>query len=283
MGYITDQTYYNNTANHGSYQYVPLQEVVQNYMAVYVGDDQAVDNVPRWRVLFFAKRCIQELNYHATRSFKVLEEVIDSDLKMIMPHDYVDYVRISLYNNGQLFPLQENRKPLSATKYLVDNSNALVFDGNGYVQETTSTVDSDRLAASESVETDPCSIYNIGAKFYLDPSEANINPKFEIDRDNGIINFNSEMDGETVVLEYISDGMKGGDDTLISVHKYFEQYLYDYITYSILNAKRGIPQYEKRNAQVRMRASHRNSKIAIADFTGPKVLMTLRGKNKSIK
>lgn len=283
MSYIIDSTYYNNTANHGSYQYVPLQDVVQNYMTIYVGDDQAVDNVPRFRVSFFAKRCIQELNYHATRSFKVLEEDVDSDLKIIMPHDYVDYIRISLYKNGTLFPLQENRKPLSATKYLVNNNNDLVFDGDGYVQDTQSTLDADRLAASEDVETDPCSIYNIGAKYYLDPSEANINPKFEIDRSAGVINFNSEMDGETVVLEYISDGMQGGDDTLISVHKFFEQHIYDYITYNILNSKRATPQYEKRNAQVRMRASYRNAKIAVGDFTGPKVLMTLRGKNKWIK
>lgn len=282
MSYITDLTYYNNSANHGSYQYVPLQDVVQNYMTIYVGDDQAVDNVPRFRVSFFAKRCIQELSYHGDRSFRVLEEDIGSDLKMILPHDYVDYIRISLYNNGTLFPLQENRKPMSATKYL-DVTDPLSFDINGYVQETQSTLDADRLSASEDVETDPCSIYNIGAKYYLDPSEANINPKFEIDRNNGVINFNSEMDGETVVLEYISDGMKGGDDTLISVHKYFEQYIYDYITYHVLNSKRATPQYEKRNAQVRMRASYRNGKIAIADFTGPKVLMTLRGKNKWIK
>jgi hypothetical protein len=233
-------------------------------------------------VSFFAKRCIQELSYHGDRSFRVLEEDIGNDLKMILPHDYVDYIRISLYNNGTLFPLQENRKPMSATKYL-DVTDPLSFDGNGYVQETQSTLDADRLSASEDVETDPCSIYNIGAKYYLDPSEANINPKFEIDRSAGVINFNSEMDGETVVLEYISDGMKGGDDTLISVHKYFEQYIYDYITYHVLNSKRATPQYEKRNAQVRMRASYRNAKIAVGDFTGPKVLMTLRGKNKWIK
>jgi hypothetical protein len=254
-----------------------------NYQTVYTGEDQAVDNVPRHRIIFFAKQAIKELSYHADRSFRVLEEDIDADLKMIMPHDYVDYIRISLYKNGQLFPLQENNKPMSSKKYLVDNSNDLVFDNDGYVQDTESTVDADRTSGTEDLDNDHCSQYNIGAKFYLDPSEANINPKFEIDRDNGVINFNSEMSGETVVIEYISDGMKGGDETLIKVHKFFEQYVYNYITYYVLNSKRGIPMYEKKDAQKSMRAAYRNAKIAIGDFTGPKILMTLRGKNKVIK
>lgn len=283
MGYITDQAYYNTASNNGSYQYVPLTDIIMNYQTVYTGEDQAVDNVPRHRIIFFAKQAIKELSYHADRSFRVLEEDIDADLKMIMPHDYVDYIRISLYKNGQLFPLQENNKPMSSKKYLVDNSNDLVFDNDGYVQDTESTVDADRTSGTEDLDNDHCSQYNIGAKFYLDPSEANINPKFEIDRDNGVINFNSEMSGETVVIEYISDGMKGGDETLIKVHKFFEQYVYNYITYYVLNSKRGIPMYEKKDAQKSMRAAYRNAKIAIGDFTGPKILMTLRGKNKVIK
>ena len=39
------------------------------------------------------------------------------------------------------------------------------------------------------------------------------------------------------VLEYISDGMEGGDDSKVSVNKLFEQYIYANIKYELLNNK----------------------------------------------
>jgi hypothetical protein len=283
MAYITDQTYYGSADNYGSYSTVSLSDIVINYMAVYTGEDQAVDNVPRWRVQFFAKRAIQELNYDALRQIKVLEEVIDSDLKIIMPQNYVGLVRLSLERNGVLFPLIEDTKRMSAIKYQVDGNNDLVFDGSGYVQEVESDLDADRLAGDNSLEEDPCTTYSVGAKFYLDPAKANNNPLYSIDRNAGVINFNSEMDGETVVLEYVTDGMENGDDTLIKVSKFFEEYVYRKITSYVLEGKRGIPDYEKRRAEKRATAALRNAKIRISDFTGPKLRMALRGKGKWIK
>jgi hypothetical protein len=76
---------------------------------------------------------------------------------------------------------------------------------------------------------------------------------------------------------------EAGDDTAIKVHKFFEDYVYEYITCHILKNKRDIPLYEKRDARKNMRAEYRNAKIAIGGYTGPKVLMTLRGKNKWVK
>ena len=283
MAYITDQAYYGSADNYGSYSTISLADLVRNYMDVYTGDDQAVDNVPRSRVIFFAKRAIQELNYDALRQIRVLEEEIGSELKMIMPSDFVGLVRISLERNGVLFPMWEDTKRMSSIRYQVDSNNDLVFDGNGYVQEVTSELDTDRLAGDNSLVTDECSTYSIGAKFYLDPSTANVNPMYSIDRENGVINFNSEMDGELVVLEYVSDGMAGGDATKIKVHKFFEEYVYEYITYHVLKGKRGIPQYEKNDARRRMQAKRRNARIRIGDFTGPKLRMALRGKGKWIK
>lgn len=283
MAYITDQSYYGSADNYGSYSTVSLSDIVRNYMAVYVGEDQAVDNVPRWRVRFFAKRAIQELNYDALRQVKVLEEEIDSDLKMIMPHDYVGLIRLSLERNGVLFPLIEDTQRMSAIRYQVDGSNALVFDGNGYVQEITSDLDTDRLAGDNQIDEDPCVMYSFGAKFYLDPAKANTNPLYSIDRNAGVINFNSEMDGELVVLEYVSDGMENGDDSLVKVHKFFEEYVYRKITSYILEGKRGIPDYEKRRAEKRAIAAYRNAKIRISDLSYAKLRMALRGKGKWIK
>lgn len=283
MAYITDQTYYGSADNYGSYQTVSLSDIIRNYMAIYVGEDQKVDYIPRWRVRFFAKRAIQELNYDALRQVKVLEEVIDSDLKMIMPSDFVGLVRISLEKNGVLFPMWEDSVRMSAIKYQVDGNNDLVFDGSGYVQEVESDLDADRLAGDNELVDDDCTVYQFGAKFYLDPSKANVNPMYSINRNEGVIDFNSEMDGETVVLEYVSDGMENGDDSLVNIHKFFEEYVYAYITYNALLGKRSIPIYERTEARKFMMSRLRNARIRIGDFTGPKLRMALRGKGKWIK
>ena len=36
---MTDQQYYSTTTNYGSYQYVPLDDIVNNFMLMYVGDE----------------------------------------------------------------------------------------------------------------------------------------------------------------------------------------------------------------------------------------------------
>ena len=147
MGYITNYQYYTNNgiiptdSNWGSYQYVSLADIVNNFMLMYVGNDKLVNNVDRYNVLFHAKRAVQELNYDALRNIKVIEFELGDDLKMIMPPDYVNYVRISMLNNGVLFPLVENRTPMSATSYLQDNNLDIVFDVNGEIVTGTSRLD----------------------------------------------------------------------------------------------------------------------------------------------
>ena len=147
MAYITNYQYYTNNGvvpedvNWGSYQYVSLADIVNNFMLMYVGNDKLVNNVERYTVLFHAKRAIQELNYDALRNIKVLELQLGSQLKMVLPPDYVNYVRISLLRNGVLFQLTENRTVLSATAYLQDNNLDIIFDLNGEVVTGTSKLD----------------------------------------------------------------------------------------------------------------------------------------------
>ena len=45
------------------------------------------------------------------------------------------------------------------------------------------------------------------------------------------------------ILQYISDGMENGDDTNVKINKLFEDYLYAYIKYALLNNKFGVQEY----------------------------------------
>ena len=79
MPYLSDSQYYENDGNMpeelnwGSYQYVTLQDIVTNYQLMYMGNRSLVNNEERYKVLFHAKRAIQELNYDAFKEIKILE------------------------------------------------------------------------------------------------------------------------------------------------------------------------------------------------------------------
>jgi hypothetical protein len=305
MAYLTGYQYYENSGNvpesenWGSYQYISLDDIVNNFMLMYVGNDKLINNVQRYNVLFHAKRGIQEINYDALKEIKVLEISICDDLKFILPNDYVNYVRISLYKDGVLRPLTENIQTNYSNSYLQDNNCRVLFDQDGNVLEGTSILDYDRVtnkqktmypgsglyAGREGVNIDQNWYfdYSIGANYGLNTETANINPTYRIDKASGVINFGSGMAGELCILEYISDGMQNGDDTKVSINKLAEEFIYAYIKYAILNSKVGVQEYVVNRAKKDKTALLRNAKIRLSNIHPGRLLMNMRGRDKWIK
>jgi len=302
MAYITNYQYYTNNGviptdvNWGTYQYVSLADVVNNFMLMYVGNDKIVNNIDRYAVLFHAKRAVQELNYDALKNIKVIELEMGDDLKMVMPPDYVNYVRISVLRGGALFPLVENRTPMSATSYLQDNNLDIIFDVNGQVIIGKSKIDI--LRGDNMLYTGP-GIYNgqmgyccdgnwyfgygIGSRYGLDTENANVNPKFTINKEAGVINFSSGVQNTFIVLEYISDGMENGDSTKITINKLAEEYVYNYLKWAVLNNKYGVQEYIVSRAKKEKSATLRNTKIRLSNMHPSRLLMSLAGQDKWIK
>jgi hypothetical protein len=307
MAYISQYEYYENNgnapqdANWGSYQYVSLFDIVNNFMLMHTGNHSLVNNEERYKILFHAKRAIQELNYDAFKEIKVLELTVADSLRFILPSDYVNWVRISLYKDGLLRPLTENIQTLSSRAYLQDNSGNILFDINGNVLEPQySNIDYDRLTHTKksiylnqghqydgawgwNYDGNWYFDYQIGAAFGLNTETANFNPTFNINKKAGVINFDSSMSGESCILEYISDGMEGGDNSLISVNKLFEQYIYAAIKYEILTSKFGVQEYVVTRARKERKALLANAKIRMSNIHPGRLLMNLRGMDKWIK
>ena len=306
MAYLSEYEYYENAgatptnANWGSFQYVPLTDIVNNFLLMYDGNHSLVNNEERYKILFHTKRGIQELNYDAFKEIKALELKVFDDLKFILPSDYVNWVRISLYQNGYLRPLTENIQVNSAASYLQSATGTLSFNADGTVQTTASTLDTQRKNGSQqsiylnqnnsndasdiaSENPDAWKDYNIGARYGLNTETANFNPTFRIDKKAGVINFDSTMANQQCVVEYICDGMEGGNDSLVSVNKLFEDYLYAYIKYEILNNKFGVQEYIINRARKDKSSLLRNAKIRISNIHPGRLLMNLRGENKWIK
>ena len=305
MAYLTGYQYYENEGNTpeelnwGSYQYLSLADVVNNFMLMYVGNDKLVNNVHRYNVLFHAKRAIQELNYDALKEIKVLEMSICDDLKLVLPPDYVSWVRMSLFKDGSLIPLTENIQTNYAKSYLQDNDCKILFDESGNVLIGTSLLDYDRITGQArdmylgdgsmkgqtgyNVDGNWFFDYTVEARFGLNTETANVNPTFRIDKKSGVINFSSEMADQIIVLEYVTDGMEDGDNDEIEVHKMFEEFIYAYIKYVILTNKVNVQEYVVARAKKEKTALLRNARIRMSNIHPGRLLMNMRGRNKWIK
>ena len=306
MTYINQRQYYTNNGvnptdtNWGSYQYISLDDLMTNFELMYEGNHSLVNNENRYKILFHTKRAIQELNYDAFKETKVLQLDVCETLRFVLPQDYVNWIRISLFKDGILYPLTENIQANSSDAYLQDHNCRILFDVDGNILKPhNSELDMSRIAGEGSIYLNEGSPYNgqtgwcidgdwyfdyqMGDRFGLNTETAYDNPTFKVDQKAGVINFSSGMSGQSCVVEYVSDGMENGDNSKVTVNKLFEEYVYAYIEYAILNSKYGVQEYIVRRTQKRKSALLRNAKIRLSNIHPGRLLMNLRGQSKWLK
>ena len=68
-----------------------------------------------------------------------------------------------------------------------------------------------------------------------------------------------------------------------NLNKLFEEYIYAYIRYSILNGRLGVQEYVVNRARKDKSSLLRNAKIRLSNIHPGRLLMNLRGQNKLIK
>ena len=81
--------------NYGGYAYTTITDVVNNFIVGYVGENKLIPNIKRSDIIFHAKRGLQEFSYDTLKSVKSQELTIPPSLSIIIPQDYVNYVRVS--------------------------------------------------------------------------------------------------------------------------------------------------------------------------------------------
>ena len=285
MADLTDKQYYDTASNWGSYQYITLEDIVTNFMLMYEGNDGLLNNVNRYKVLFHAQRGIQELNYDSIQEIKALELKVCDDLRYILPPDYVNWVRVSMYRNQVLVPLTENIQANSAASYEQDASCTVLFDSKGGVIPEVSSIDADRISNTKR------SIYLNGGPYnntlgfccdgiwYFDSPPT----RFGLNTETGVITFSSGVSGADILLEYVSDGMTTGSKKSIKVNKLFEEFIYAYIKFSILNSQIGVQEYIVNRARKDKSSLLRNAKIRLSNIHPGRLLMNLRGQDKWLK
>lgn len=282
---LTDQQYYENSSNWGGYQYVTLEDIINNFYLFYVGDNKVINDVDRYDIIFHAKRGLQELHYDVLKDVRALELDLPDDLQIELPKDFVSLVRLSWVDaRGRFHPMIVNNDSAIVTAYLQDNNYNILFDENGNALQGDSVTDINIAESDSDNDTyDALFEYNPGARFGMETSKSNINGTYRIDKNLGIIRFSSDVFGKTIVIEYVTDGLNDLAESDIKINKLAEDYLYKHIANQILNHKFGVQEYIVRRVKNEAFAALKNLKIRMMDVHPMDLVQAARGRDKWIK
>jgi len=118
------------------YQFTSLKDVINNFIVAYTGEDKIIMKANRTDIQFHAMRALQELSFDTFKSTKSQEIEVPPSLKMILPHDYVNYVKLTTKDsNGMervLYPAINSSDPF-AIKQKTDGSYDFDMDNTNLV------------------------------------------------------------------------------------------------------------------------------------------------------
>jgi len=143
MSYInqTSQAYYDG-GDFGNYQFVSLNDIVNQFMIVYVGEDKIIPKAKRIDVAFHAQRALAELSFDTFKSCKAKEFTVPATLQMPLPQDYVNYTKISWVDSSGikhlLYPTSKTSNP--SQNYLQDSNGDFKLQAAGELVTTSSNV-----------------------------------------------------------------------------------------------------------------------------------------------
>ena len=287
--------------NYGGYEYIVLNDAIDNFMVGYVGDGKLLQKAKKSDVLFFAKRSLQEFSYDTLKSVHSQELNIPPSLSVILPQDYVNYVRVSWIDQLGVKRIIYPANNLTISPYenpIQDQAGVPTQDNFGENIEGTSITEARWKAANDNLlngrlinNIDALAEFqnalgfngdfNTGRQYGLDPQLSQVNGWFNMNEKEGKISFSSNLAGKLIVLEYISDGL--GYDADTKVPKLAEDALYASILYSIVSTRSGQQEYLVQRLQKDRRAKLRNAKIRLSNIKLDEIVQVMRGKSKWIK
>ena len=297
MGLLTQngKTYYEGAdgvqisgdENYGDYQFISLQNIINNFIVAYVGEGKIISKIKRTDVQFHAMRALQELSYDTLRSIKAYEIVLPPSLTMVLPQDYVNYVKFT-WSDDQgvehvVYPARVTSNPTDVTQ---DSDGKYTFSSDEIVTDTTSDTWENYKSSTPSEnnnydEEGEEAGLAFGQRYGLEPSHAQTNGSFYIDHNTGLVHFSSNMSGQTVIIKYISDSL--GTDSEMQVHKFAEEAMYKWIAHAILATRAGTQEYLVARFKKERFAAVRTAKLRLSNLKIEELTQVLRGKSKHIK
>ena len=112
----TQQAYYDGN-DFGNYQFTSLDDIINQFIVAYVGEDKIISKIKRVDVAFHAQRALAELSFDTFKSCKAQEIIVPATLQMVLPQDYVNYTKISWVDSAGIkhlmYPTSKTSNPSS--------------------------------------------------------------------------------------------------------------------------------------------------------------------------
>jgi len=244
---------------------------------------------------------MQEFSYDTLQSTKSQELSIPPSLSVVIPQDYVNYVKASwidslgikrpIYPANNLTinpfstPLQDNRG-IPTQDNFGENLEGTSITEARWAAANPNRIDGDFNQDSINSQLDINNGFNeygrgYGQRYGMDPQYAQSNGWFTINHREGLMSFSSDLAGAIVVLEYISDGLSYDLDTRLP--KMAEEAMYAYISHAVVASRINQPEYVVNRLKREKSASLRNAKIRLSNIKLDQIVLTMRGKSKWIK
>lgn len=278
----------------GGYQFTSLENIINQFIIAYVGEDKIISKIKRTDVAFHAQRALQELSFDTFKSTKSQEIEVPSTLTMVLPHDYVNYVKLSWVDNAGierlLYPTSKTSNP-KAIKQDSNGNYTFDIDNDGlddtselihpYNSDTWTKYEGTLPIDNQDAYYDNQYDFTLGQRYGIDPQYSQVNGSFFIDELKGIIHFSSNVSGKTIILRYISDSL--GTDAEMQVHKFAEEAMYKWIAYAILSTRANTPEYIIARFKKERFAEIRKAKLRLSNIKLEEITQAFRGKSKFIK
>jgi len=289
--------------NYGSYQYIKLNDIINNFQVGYVGQDKLLPNAKRSDIIFFAKRAMQEFSYDTLKSIKSSELTIPSNLTLVLPQDYVNYVRCSWIDDLGVKHIIYPADNITISPYYTqaqDSEGIPTQDNFGNDLEGTSIIQHrwhkadpnllDGIVENAFTEEDWYGYgygwggfgqWGYGQMYGLEPSASQANGWFNINERENKLSFSSNLVNKLISFEYISDGLAYDLDS--RVPKLAEDAMYATILYSLISGRINQPEYIVQRLRKDKISKLRNAKIRLSNIKLGEIVQVMRNKSKWIK
>ena len=286
--------------NYDDYSYIKLNDVINNFQVAYVGAGKNIPSVKRTDLIFHAKRAMQEFSYDTLNSIKSQELNIPPSLSVVIPQDYVNYVKMSWIDSmGVKRPIYpaNNLTINPGSMPLQDSIGVPTQDNFGENLEGTSITEARWAGADDNLLNgqannlrqinfdydgyDDSRGIGQGQLYGLDPQYSQTNGWFTINHREGKMSFSNNLASALIILEYISDGLAYDLDT--KVPKMAEEAMYAYMHYAVMASRSGQPEYVINRLNREKVSKLRNAKIRLSNIKLDEIVQVMRGKSKWIK
>jgi hypothetical protein len=168
----TSNEYYKGN-EFGNYQFTSLDHIITQFQIAYVGEGKIIQKVKRADIAFHAQRGLQEFSFDTFKCVKSQQIDLPPTLVMPLPHDYVNYTKLSWVDTAGikhlLYPTNSTSNPFQIRqqddgKYFFGVEDNLMVNGDfaNELDGTWTTTEPGKSKAWDSTYTN-----NAGTKYYV--------------------------------------------------------------------------------------------------------------------